>query len=407
MAGLRDDKPDWALTDKDRKRLAAEAAGVPQRRRRWPLLVVALVLGVGGVASWQWQTMASSAMADAAPTQALRQAPVMRLASIDLTTMAPQTLSRRVEITGTTRPLRHATLSAQVSGIASEVHFRPGDAVRQGDVLVRIDTSDLALSLEQARANMAATRVQLELAERQLASTETLAGRGLSSASSLESAQSNVSATRAQLAALAAQVEAAEASIAKATIRAPFDGIVSTRNVEPNQNVGAGTQLFSLVDLERIEVEANLPLGRMEEVAPGQVVELQIESNRNRMFTGTVDRINPVAREGTRTITLYATLDNDDGFLKGGMFAKGAVVTQSQEDAFAVPALAVQEDQAGSYVLVVVDGEVERRAVELGGVWGRAGAVEVLSGLEAGDVIVNTRLERLEPGMQVLLPETH
>jgi membrane fusion protein, multidrug efflux system len=397
------DKPEWALTAGDRRRIERERQG--KKRRRWPVVVVLGLLSVGGFTAWQMAVPATEPDPATVEAEQTPSEPVLRLASVDVTTLEPQTLERRVAVTGTLRPLRHADLTAQVSGIVREVNFRPGDVVREGDVMVQLDTRDLQLSLDQARANMAATQAQLALAEQQLSSTRALAERELTSANNLATAESTVSSTRAQLAALQTQVDAAEVALGKATIRAPFDGTVSARTVEPNQSIAAGAQLISVVDLSRIEVEAAAPLGQATNLAPGQTVELTVESLQNRLFSGTVDRINPVAIEGTRSISLFATLDNPDGFLRGGMFVTGHVITASKDDAIAVPAAAIQEDDEGTYVLAVRNGEIVRQPVELGEVWGTNGTTEITGGLEAGDTVVNTTLERLLPGAKVAVAE--
>jgi membrane fusion protein, multidrug efflux system len=380
----------------------APSGGKPPRRRRWPLVIGLLALAGGGYFAWQ-TTMASDAGAPAPDPAPVAQPAlqVMRLAGVDVSQVAPATLTRSVKVTGTTHPLQRADLTAQVAGVVTAVNFRPGDQVKSGDIIVQQDIRDLEISLSQVRANMAATQVQLELAERQLASTRALADQQISSTNSLDSAQSAVNAQKAQLAALEAQVAAAQSSIDKATIRAPFDGVISARSVEPNQTLSPGAALVTLVDLSRIEVQLTAPLGQATALAPGQQVRLSVENDRGRLLTGTVDRVNPVALEGTRSIGLYATLNNAEGMLRGGMFVTGEVVTASKEAAIGVPAAAIQEDGDGRFVLKVEGETVQRQPVEVGGVWGASGTTEIVAGLNEGDLIVNTRLERLQPGMNV------
>jgi len=385
----------------------ANAPAPKPRRKRWPLVALLGVIGIGGLVAWQLQSTASEPTEEeiAAATAPAAET-VMRLASVDVSTIAVGTLSRQVKVTGTTHPLRHANLSAQVSGTVTAVNFRAGDRVSEGDVIVQQDLRDLQITLNQATANRDATAAQLALSERQLASVEALNQREFSSTSSLESAQSAVATARAQLAALTAQVEAAEVAIDKATIRAPFDGTIATRSVEPNQMLSPSTAVITLVDLSQIEARVTAPISRATAIAPGQQVSLIVE-NSARTVTGTVDRINPVAAEGTRSIELYVTVDNADGYLRGGMFVTGNVVTEEKTDTIGVPAAAIHEDGEGPYVLKLVDNVAQRQPVELGPVWAADGTTEIVSGLAAGDRIVNTALDRLEPGSRVAVAEVN
>ncbi|UXN75304.1 efflux RND transporter periplasmic adaptor subunit [Devosia sp. A8/3-2] len=120
-------------------------------------------------------------------------------------------------------------------------------------------------------------------------------------------------------------------------------------------------------------------------------------------FTGIVDRVNPVAEAGTRSIKVYLTLDNPDGLLRGGMFVTGSIVVRQDEDVIAVPATAIQTRNEASYVLAVVDGVVQERPIEIGSEWPATTLVEARSGLAAGEVIVGTTLSGLSDGAAVII----
>jgi RND family efflux transporter MFP subunit len=134
------------------------------------------------------------------------------------------------------------------------------------------------------------------------------------------------------------------------------------------------------------------------------VVEVEVDGIEGRSFQGEVQRIAPVAEEGTRTLTIYVRLANPDGTLLGGMFATGRIVTEQRVGAVAVPDAAVQEDEAGAYVFVIEEGALARRDVEVGEVW-EGSLVEVAQGLAPGDEAVTSALSGLEPGRPVQLVE--
>jgi membrane fusion protein, multidrug efflux system len=209
-----------------------------------------------------------------------------------------------------------------------------------------------------------------------------------------------VEALRANLSAEEDQVAAAELSLSRATVRAPFDGVVASRAIDPGAVVAAGTPLLSVVDLDQMEMLGSVPVSAGAALAAGQQVELAVDGVEGRAFSGTVQRIAPVAEEGTRTLTAYVGVDNADRTLLGGMFATGEIVTAEARDAIALPRGAIRED-GGDHVLVVQDGALARRDVEVGAEW-PGGLVEV-EGLEEGVQVVTADLSDLEAGEPVEL----
>src|SRR5690606_34678525 len=132
--------------------------------------------------------------------------------------------------------------------------------------------------------------------------------------------------------------------------------------------------------------------------ATGQEVAVTVEGFPDRTFGGTVSGVSPVAIEGTRSIPIFVTLENEDNLLRGGMFATGQIVVEASEDAIAVPTPALREDDEGVHVLVIAGDRLERRAVETGPTWNNGNLTEIISGLEPGDRIVSAALPELRPG---------
>lgn len=386
-------KPEWAQTRRDKARAARAAAGLPPRRR-WPWVVLALLV-VGGIA---WYLLTATQTTEAPTVEVAAAEPVMQINATEVTTIEPQLLTQLVRVSGPISPLRQAALTALVGGVVETVTFRPGDRVGEGEVLVQIDTRNLKIQLDQQRNTAEATRAQLTLAESQLERTLALSDRGLSTSSGLEQAESNVAALRANLAALEGQVTAAEAALEDAAVNAPFSGIVSARSAEPGQAVSPGSPLVSIVDLSVLEMQGSAPVSVNAQIAPGQRVTITVEGIAGKTFEGVVDRVNPVAIEGTRTIPVYIMLENNEGLLRGGMFASGQIVVAEQADALAVPASAIREDATGEYVLKLEDGVLVRQAIERGTSWSRGRIIEIVDGLAAGDTVISASLPELDPG---------
>lgn len=404
-------KPDWAMSGRERETAARARAGLPPRGRPWLWLVTLPALAAGGSLGYlEWderraEALATADAATAAEAAATAAGPAPRQVNGDeWATLAPQDLRRTVRVIGTLTPARRADLAAEASGQVEAVLARPGDRVAEGQVLAQVDVQRLTIDLNLARSNADATRAQVALAEGQLARARELVDRGVQAASTLEEAESSVAALRANLAALDDQVAAAGLSLDGATVRAPFEGVVSSRAVDPGAVVSAGTPLLSLVDLSRIEMVAQAPVSAGALLEAGQAVEVEVDGIAGRRFPGTVARIAPVATEGTRTLPVYVRLDNMGGPLLGGMFATGEIVVAEALGAIAVPTAALREDDDGSHVLVIEDGRLARRAVEPGEAW--AGDVtEIAEGLATGDAVVTAALTDLAAGEAVEMVE--
>jgi multidrug efflux pump subunit AcrA (membrane-fusion protein) len=275
------EKPEWAQSKREKENARRVAEGLKPKRRIGPWVVLGLVV-IGGVVFF-----ATRSPAPVEPTEAAEAAPVVRqLLTSEITEIAPATLRQRVKVTGTLVPAKQAVVASQAAGRVLSVAVRPGDSVKEGQVLVEIDQANLALQLAQQRATADATRAQLVSSQQQLERTEELARQGLTSPSALEQARSANAAMQANLTALESAVSAAELALSNATVRAPIDGIVSERSVEPGQTIGTGTALFTLVNLQEMDFQASASINSSALVSPGQPVEVIATGLDNQTFEG-------------------------------------------------------------------------------------------------------------------------
>ncbi|MDP0929882.1 efflux RND transporter periplasmic adaptor subunit [Paracoccus onubensis] len=369
-------------------------------RRRW-FWRFAPILAAGCVTVMLANQWPSTPVAATTAAQAMPR--IMQLHPSEIVAVQPQRIEDLVKVTGTIHPAREAAIAAQVDGLAETVAVRPGDHVEAGQLLVEVGTTDLRLQLEQQRSAIRSSRVQLRAAETTLKRTTLLFDKGRAAQATLDSAQAEVDQLAAEIATGQSQVALAEANLQRARVTAPFSGIISTRSIEPGQIVSPGTTMLSIVDLSTVRVEVLVPLRDSARIRAGQSVRLTVQGAPTEEFTGKVDRVNPVAEAGTRSIKVYLTLDNADGLLRGGMFVTGNIVVRQDEDVIAVPAAAVQTREDTSYVLAVVDGQVQERPIKIGNEWPATMLVEARAGLADGDVIVGAKLSGLSDGAAVTI----
>ncbi|WP_448187304.1 efflux RND transporter periplasmic adaptor subunit [Azospirillum sp. sgz301742] len=370
----------------------------PRRRgmRRIVLSLLVIAALAGGGLMWQARSSGQAAVnKDAPPPER-----TLELAAIELTRVAPRRLTETVRLSGSVDPVNWTLVKSEVAATLAEVLVREGQAVKRGDVLARFDTRDLANRLAEKESNLAGAKAQLVYAEKTRAKSLALRQKDIIAEANLDQAQSTWQFQQATVQAMAAQVEMARKALNDAVVRSPIDGMVAERTVNPGETLAVNTKMFSVVDLSRVEVTATVPADDVARLKPGQPVALRVEGFGERIFQGTLARINPQARAGTRAIPVYVAVENADGSLRGGMFATGDVVVAEAENAIALPPAALRHDDQGDFVLTVVDSRLTRTPVRRGGAWGRAELVQV-EGLTASDLVVTAPLPGLQPGQAV------
>jgi membrane fusion protein (multidrug efflux system) len=190
-----------------------------------------------------------------------------------------------------------------------------------------------------------------------------------------------------------------------AVVRAPIDGIISKRFVQPGEKAALDMPLFAMVNLTQLILEAQVPASEIPRVKAGQSVEFNVEGFPGRKFVGKVARINPAAEAGSRAMTVYIAVHNADGALRGGMFAKGGITLEKSAVMPLLPLVALRQEN-GVDVAYKIDGKkVVAQTVRLGLRNEDEGLVEVASGLATGDRVLAVKLDGIKPGSEVKLPE--
>ncbi len=153
------------------------------------------------------------------------------------------------------------------------------------------------------------------------------------------------------------------------------------------------------MDLAQLEVQAQVPISDVTQIQKGMPAQVEVEGVAGRRFAGTVERINPSAEMGTRTINIYVSLSNEDSLLKAGMFARVTLTTSPELEVLALPLSALRSEGGQSFVWIVSDGKLARRALVTGKRDERAQLIEVTSGLTPGEVVLATKFDNLKDGL--------
>lgn len=295
------------------------------------------------------------------------------------------------------------SVAAEVSGRVSALHIDEGEAAAQGDAVLSIDPERRSLELEAARARVERAKASLDNERRELERMRTLRESNVASQSRLEEAQTAHRLAKANLAAERAQLGVAERALADASVTAPFAGLVARRHVNIGAFVQPGTPLFDLVSLDPIDVVFHLAEVDSGRVHLGQHVEVTVAPYPDRSFRATVSVVSPTIDPESRTLRVKATLPNGEGLLRPGLFARADLGVATRRGVKLVPEEAVIQRADGAVAFTVGDDlRVRRRVVKIGEF--REGAVEILSGLEVGERVITRGQSGLVDGALVRIP---
>lgn len=319
----------------------------------------------------------------------------------DVATVRQATLDGQVDFSGTLAPVREMLLNARVAGEVTEVPVREGEAVAAGGVLLRQDSRDARARLAQAEAAVQSTRAQLDNADEQVQKYRQLAQQNFFSRNDLNKATTQAAVYASQLKANEADVAVARKELENSTLRAPFAGLVAERLVEPGQLVMPNAPLLRLVDLRELELAIPLPSSEISRVHKGQVVKFRTDAYGDEEFSGTIERINPLAKDSNRKITVYASVKNPDLRLRGGLFVHGRLQDVGAPSGLVIPATAVQSHDGQDGVMAVRDQHLVWQPVVVGARDERSGQVLVKQGLKEGESVLATRVPPERAGAPV------
>jgi membrane fusion protein, multidrug efflux system len=311
-----------------------------------------------------------------------------------------------VEVTGSLEPKFFADVKTQIPGLVREVYVTEWVRVRKGQPLGRIDVAEADATvkraeaeIESARAGLAQADVAATRADRELARAVKLKEAGLATAQGVDDARSEAAASAAKTGSAKAQIRVAQevlrqakARMAKGLVVSPLDGIVALRDVNVGDlasDAAAGKPIFRIVDNRLLNLTVSVPSSDSARVKVGQPLEFSVDSFPGKTFIGRVLHLNPELTAADRSLKVIAEVQNVPETLKGGLFAKGRIVTGKRVGVLQIPrqALAGVDLSTRKATLFVVEGDIARlRQVEVGAASGEL--LEIVSGMKAGEKYV-------------------
>ena len=265
------------------------------------LAVASAVLSLAACNKGSSEPSKNSASASAA-TKTAEKSDKIIVASEDILNLQSNALASGPVVTGSIQPERKADLRAEVSTVVLQVLKENGEAVKRGDIIVRLDETSIRDNLNSANDAMRNAGLALDQAERNLQRLKTLRASGMTSMQSLDDAEVRRNAAQSEVSSAKARAAAAQQQMQRTVVRAPFDGIVSERKVSAGDTASAGKELVKVIDPNSMRFVGRVSADKIGMVKPGQAVSFRINGYAGQEFRGKVTRVDPAANDITRQV---------------------------------------------------------------------------------------------------------
>lgn len=299
-----------------------------------------------------------------------------------------------IEAIGFIEPNQGVTLTTEVNGVIDKISFDSGSQVKEGQLLLSLDS-------KVEKANLKSTQARLPAAEAKYKRYKGLYKKGSISKESYDEAEANYFS-------LAADIEGMKASIERREIKAPFSGVVGIRNVYLGQYLQPSTDIVRLEDTSIMRLRFTVPQTDISRINIGQDIDITVDSYPNDVFKGSISAIEPAVNIQSGLIQVQADIPNNGGKLRSGMFAQADIILPTLENQVVIPQTAITYTLYGDNVYIVTekdgDKRVQQHVVKVGE---RSEAiVHILDGVKPGDVVVTSGQVRLSNDAKVRIVES-
>ena len=301
-----------------------------------------------------------------------------------MVTAAP--LLREAIALGTIISSESVSVSSEISGRIVKIGFDEGQPVKQGGLLFQLEDSIHQAELNEARAN-------LTLAQRNSERALELFRKNLASARERDESAANLQFAQ-------ASVALAEARLGKTVIRAPFDGIAGLRKVSVGSYVNPGQAMVNLESINPLKVDFRVAEVALPGLRVGMPLKVQVDAFPGEEFSAEVYAIDPLLDVANRSIGLRARLPNEELKLRPGLFAKVRLQVSRKAAAIMIPEQSIVPRGEQSFVYLLKDGKADMRPVKTG--IRRSGQVEILEGVNDGDIVITAGVQKIGPGSAVM-----
>lgn len=298
----------------------------------------------------------------------------------------PEVLKNRIQTTGTVRANEEVELQSETSGRVVGIYFEEGKRVKDGELLLKMNDSELQAQLLKAEYR------------KKLAQDKEARGRKQLQIEAIS--QEDYDVILNELNTEKAEVQLIKAQIEKTEIRAPFDGVVGLRDVSKGSYISPNTRIAAILDINPIKIDFTVPEKYVNLVHTGDRITFRIQGSEEE-HEGEVYAIEPKIDAATRSLAIRAKSDNPDGAILPGAFAEVKLILDEVEDALMIPSEALIPELTGQKIFLKQDGKAMPRPVETG--IRTEDRVQITYGLAPGDTVITSGILQLRPGLPVMV----
>jgi len=367
-------------------------------------LAVLAVIAVAGAAAATWK---GNLQGFWSPQGAVAQAPAQpRLVAVEIAKAVKKSTPVRIEALGTVMPIASVAIKSRIDSEITNVHFADGARVKQGDVLISLDSRTIEAQILQAEGNIARDRAQLEGAERDLRRYTELVAKGATAITNLDNAKTQAAVYTAALMADEAILKNLQVQLSYATIRAPISGRISAASVKIGNFVRSAdlAPIATIVQTAPVYVSFPIPQVQLpalrDALAEGSSSIEAIVPGDNRQAVGRIAMVENTVDSATGMVNVRATMPNENEVLWPGTLVQ-TYLNLRNEELVTVPSAAVQVGQTGNYVYVIKNDVAELHPVKIARTLGSETVLE--SGVADGDVVVINGHLQLTNGARVAI----
>jgi len=327
-----------------------------------------------------------------------------------------------MNVLGTIKGSMELKLSFEIPGVISSINYKEGEHYEEGALLVSMKQDDILLRLKRAQAAFNKAESQAKVTENEVAENEKLLKMGAIPPSTVEKKKLEMDAAKYEAEAQRLEMKANEAMLEKSNLYAPTSGMLGDLNVEEGENISQSTLIGTHISTEYVYAEFGIVERDVQKITLGQKARVFVDAYPDKTFEGVIENIAPQITGTSRTSTAKVRIENPEGFLMPGMFARVRVMLYSKKDALVVPTDAIQggEGEKFVYVIKLPEGAKAAEPQVAGAMGGGLGAIAALSaganmdqakaekkgGKGSGKAVSDRETKKIEEGMAEKRPVT-
>lgn len=312
--------------------------------------------------------------------------PMAQKVAVDVFVVSPSAYQNNIASTGTVLPNEEVELRSEIAGRVTNINFEEGSRVRKGQLLFTVNAAEMQAQLQKLQSNQ---KLYRDMEERQ----RTLLEKDYISRQEYDQVSN-------QLATATADIQALKASLAKAYVRAPFDGVIGLRQVSEGSYVTASSPIARVVDISPVKIEFSVPGRYSQQVKDGDKITFTAEGSPKE-YEATIYATQPIIDPATRTMQVRALYDNKNEEVKPGAFVKVNLGLEEVNEAILIPTEAIIPEATGHKVFLAKGGKAVPQMVKIGQRSERL--IQILDGLSPGDSVIQSGVLQARPGADLTI----